>query len=82
MSGHTLVVETGRWTRRGQGRLPLAERLCRCGEVQTERHVMEQCVLTQHYRHRYAFHTLEDLFVNFTNNVICGIIYDVLIIYK
>ena len=28
--GHSLAVETGRWNRRGRGRLPLEERLCTC----------------------------------------------------
>ena len=41
LSGYSLAVEEGRWNRRGRGRLPLEERLC--GEVQTERHVFEQC---------------------------------------
>ena len=82
VSGHTSAVETGRWTRHGRGRLPLAERVCRCGEVQMERYVVEQCVLTQYYRHRFAFHTLEDLFINFTNNVMCGLIYVMLLVCK
>ena len=29
--GHRLAVETGRWNRRGRGRLSLNERLCVCG---------------------------------------------------
>ena len=43
VSGHSLAVETGRWNRRGRGRLPLEERLCSCGAIQTERHVVENC---------------------------------------
>ena len=39
LSAHSLVIETGRWNRRGRGRLPIEERLCQCGQVQTERHV-------------------------------------------
>ena len=34
ISSHSLAVETGRWNRRGRGRLPLEERLCSCGLVQ------------------------------------------------
>ena len=33
ISSHSLAVETGRWNRRGRGRLPMEERLCSCGEV-------------------------------------------------
>ena len=36
VSGHSLAVETGRWNRRGRGRLPLEERLGVCGDVQTD----------------------------------------------
>ena len=37
LSGHILAIETGRWNRRGRGRLPVEEWLCPCGgEVQTE----------------------------------------------
>ncbi|KAK7074213.1 hypothetical protein SK128_018360, partial [Halocaridina rubra] len=37
--GHSLVCETGRWNRRGRGRLLPEERLCMCGDVQNERHL-------------------------------------------
>ena len=53
--GHNLAIETGRWNRRGRGRLEVAERLCPCGEVQTELHVLELCPLTQHIRSQYNF---------------------------
>ena len=53
--GHTLAIETGRWNRRGRGRLEVAERLCPCGAVQTELHVLESCPLTQDIRIRYNF---------------------------
>ena len=48
LGAHSLAIETGRWNRRGQGRLPIDQRLCSCGEVQTERHVIESCPLTNH----------------------------------
>ena len=35
VSAHSLAVEVRRWNRRGRGRLPLEERLCLCGEIQT-----------------------------------------------
>ena len=53
--GHSLAIETGRWNRRGRGRLEVAERLCPCGDVQTELHVLESCPLTQDIRTRYNF---------------------------
>ena len=48
--GHNLAIETGRWNRRGRGRLEVAERLCPCGAVQTELHVLESYPLTQDVR--------------------------------
>ena len=51
VSGHSLCVETGRWNRRGRGRLPLEERLCACGE--TERHVVEVCPVSSDIRQAF-----------------------------
>ena len=47
LSSHSLAVEVGRWSRRGRGRLPLEERLCTCGEIQTEQHVVQYCPMSQ-----------------------------------
>ena len=47
LSSHSLAVEVGRWNRRGRGRLPMEERLCVCGQIQTEQHVIEICPRTQ-----------------------------------
>ena len=45
-----IVLKTGRWSR-----LPRDSRLCECGEIQTEHHVLFSCVKTQY---------LGDQFVN------------------
>ena len=50
VSGHSLAVEEGRWNRRGGDRLPLKERLCSCGQIQTERHIIENCPRTSTLR--------------------------------
>ena len=52
---HNLAIETGRWYKRGRGRLEVAERLCPCGAVQTELHVLELCPLTRCVRDSYNF---------------------------
>ena len=78
MCGHSLAVETGRWNRRGRGRLPLEERLCVCGDVQSEQHVVEVCPHTQYLRDLHGFNTLHDLFSKFTDEVTCKVIYDIL----
>ena len=43
LSSHRLRIETGRWSR-----LPRENRLCPCGEIQTEHHVMCECPLVKH----------------------------------
>ena len=48
-SSHRLRVETGRWAR-----IPMESRLCRCGEIQTEEHVLLRCPLTEDIRSSYA----------------------------
>ena len=79
VSGHSLMCETGRWNRRGRGRLPLEERLCECGDVQTERHVIENCVMTQQIRNAYNFTDLENLFDGtYSPDTTCKIIHEVL----
>ena len=62
VSGHSLAIETGRWNRRGRGRLPLEERLCVCGEIQTERHVVQYCPVTLPIRNSFHFSSMEELF--------------------
>ena len=79
VSGHALAYESGRWNRRGRGRLPLKECLCQCGAVQTERHVLQDCPLTRHIRDTYEFTNLDELFSEaFEPNVTCQIIHNIL----
>jgi hypothetical protein len=49
LSSHRLRIETGRWSRLARDR-----RLCVCGHVQDEKHVVEQCPLTQQLRVEYG----------------------------
>ena len=79
---HSLAVETGRWNRRGRGRLPVEERLCPCGDIQTEVHVINNCPLSQHVRDVYEFTSITDLMSDkFSIETVCKIIYDVLNLY-
>ena len=82
VSSHSLAVETGRWNRRGRGRLPVEERLCPCGEIQTEEHVVNSCPLSQHIRDEYEFTSIADLMSDkFSIETVCKIIYDILNLY-
>lgn len=83
VSGHNLVCETGRWNRRGRGRLPLEERLCPCGAVQTEQHVVQQCPLTLNIRQHYNFSQIQDLFYeHFLPELTCKVIHEILSVYN
>ena len=64
VASHSLAVEVGRWSRRGRGRLPLEERLCICGAIQTEVHVVQMCPMTQNIRDSYNVSSIGDIFSN------------------
>lgn len=82
VSGHSLAVEEGRWNRRGRGRIPLEERLCECGEIQSERHVIEQCPKSAELRRQHGITTMENLLVERDNyKVVCGVIHSILSLY-
>ena len=83
MCKHSLAIETGRWNRSGRGSLLVEERLCTCGQVQTEEHVIGQCPLSQHIRDQYGFSSVTDLMTDkFSKDVSCKIIYQVLNLYS
>ncbi len=82
ISGHELAVETGRWNRRGRGRLPMNERLCPCGAVQTEIHVIQSCPRTQHIRDQYHFCTVDQLLELNEGTRIFKAVHDILRVFK
>ncbi len=43
-----LAMETGRWSR-----LPREKRKCTCGEIHTERHIVNECVRARDVRTMY-----------------------------
>ena len=82
LSAHSLAIETGRWNRRGRGRLPLEERLCSCGEVQTETHVIENCPVSSQIRQTFSITTASDLLITRTDyDVVCRIVHKILSLY-
>ena len=81
LSAHSLAIEEGRWNRRGRGRLPVEERVCSCGAVQDERHVLQHCPATQHLRATYGFSTVEEFF-SMDDERMCEVAAKVLNTYK
>ena len=83
LSSHRLKIETGRWAR-----LPRENRLCSCGQIQTEQHVLLHCRLTQNLREDYpivkTFRDIGDLFsfkdINIINHL-CEYCYKVLNVF-
>ena len=61
-SSHNLAIETGRWTR---PITPREARICSCGEVQSEAHVILNCPQSDHIRQAnpgVSFVSLKDFF--------------------
>lgn len=74
LSTHWLAVETGRWNRRGRGCPPLEERLCPCGQIQTELHVILECPISQHVRDTYVMNSFRNLFDGSLENATVGVV--------
>ena len=55
---HNLKIETGRWSR-----IPRERRVCRCdnSQIQTEAHVLVECILTEYIRVRYPLLNFTDI---------------------
>ena len=49
VGSHRLKIETGRWMR-----IPQEERLCPCGAIQTEEHVLCHCPLSEQIRAKFC----------------------------
>lgn len=80
LSAHSLAIETGRWSR-----IPPERRLCSCGSVQTENHVLCVCPETEPLRTRYADSldfALPDIFSNnYDVQTVCMFIYECLNVF-
>ena len=82
LSAHSLAIEKGRWNRRGRGRLLLEERLCPSGQVQTEAHVIENCIISLQIRKMYNITTVKELLHTRTDHaMVCTIIHKLLSLY-
>ena len=49
LGSHFLKIETGRWAR-----IERERRLCACGQIQTEQHILLNCPFTVTIRARYS----------------------------
>ncbi len=75
---HNLRIETGRWAR-----LPPEERLCLCGDIQSEKHVIQSCILSQPIRdtNPEIYFVIPDVFYHHDTNAMCKALYDIYQIY-
>ena len=79
---HNLKIEIGRWSR-----IPRERRVCRCdnNHVQTEAHVLIDCVLTQNIKPRYpllSFSDIDTLLSEFTHlSLLCKYVQEVVDFY-
>ena len=68
LSSHDLSFEKGRWSR-----IPPNERLCPCGEIQTDSHVLLHCNITQPIKDEVKIHidSITRLFMNYETKTLC-----------
>ena len=83
LMSHSLKIETGRWSR-----TPRERRVCRCenNHVQTEAHVLIDCVLTQNIRLRYpllSFSNIDTLLSEVTHlSLLCKYVHEITDFYS
>ena len=71
---HNLRIETGRWAR-----ITRKNRLCPCGLMQTEQHIIENCNLLSNIRECYPGMTFNiDILLNTAEPDMFKVIYDML----
>ena len=58
MISHNLQIELGRHRR---PHIPNEERLCTCGDIETEEHYLKQCNQYTHIRHKHGIHQNTEL---------------------
>ena len=79
LSSHNLAIETGRWAR-----VPRESRLCTCGSIQSESHVLSSCEQTEDIRQNassiHCFN-LADFFNSQDTLRMCLVCYDCLHVY-
>jgi hypothetical protein len=74
LSSHRLRIETGRWAR-----LARDQRLCTCGRVQDECHVLQDCPRTQALRDRLGFPVVyPNIINNESTDAACKFVYEVM----
>lgn len=74
---HNLRIKTGRWSR-----LPREERLCPCGEIQTERHIIENCRLSQEVRLKFSLDFRCETIMNCINVNAANAVYETITIFE
>ena len=77
LSSHHLQFERGRWSR-----LPPEERMCPCGSIQTDYHVLLECPITRPFRQHLdvTATSLESLFES-NPKIFCELCFDVIRAY-